>query len=156
MSRAGRKPKPTHLKVIQGNPGKRALPKGEPKPLAGKPTCPSHLDAEAKREWRRMVRDLEAMGLLTKVDRAALALYCQAWARWVKAVGQIEAHGEVVETGNGSVKLSPWVTVANTASKEMRALLVEFGLTPSSRSRVSVPTQEEEDPLAAFVRKRSS
>ena len=81
MAVPGRKPRPTHLKILEGNPGKRSLTKNEPKPRPVNPTQPDWLLREAKAEWRRVVPELERMGLLTTVDRAALATYCQAWAR---------------------------------------------------------------------------
>ena len=70
---AGRKPKPTSLKVLEGNPGKRQLNPNEPKPDASIPKCPAWLSKEAKREWKRLVPFLEQAGLLTQVDRAAFA-----------------------------------------------------------------------------------
>ena len=79
----GRKPKPTALKLVQGVPGKRPLPKREPSPEIGAPACPEWLLPEAKKVWRRLVRELEALGLLTGIDREALAGYCQAWANAV-------------------------------------------------------------------------
>jgi phage terminase small subunit len=81
----GRKPKPTHLKLVQGNPGRRPLNKQEAKPRRTVPTCPGHLNAVARREWRRVVPLLAECGLLTEVDRAPRAAYCQAWGRWVEA-----------------------------------------------------------------------
>lgn len=85
----GRPPKPTHLKVLEGNPGKRALNKNEPRPQAKIPSCPKHLDKEAKVEWKRISKQLLLLGLLTEVDRAALAAYCQAWSRWIYAEEKI-------------------------------------------------------------------
>ena len=72
----GRKPKPTALKLIEGNPGKRPINGHEPKPPASKPTCPSHLSPTAKAEWKRLAEALHRIGLLTQADRTALAAYC--------------------------------------------------------------------------------
>lgn len=155
---AGRPPKPTHLKIIQGNPGKRALNKAEPKPKAKAPPCPKHLSKEARKEWRRISKELLTLGLLTTVDRAALAAYCQAWARWVEAEEKMQEVGfnMVEETDKGYAHVSPWFTVANNALKQMRAFLVEFGLTPASRSRVTVAKPEEKDPYADFLQRRKA
>ena len=73
----GRKPKPTRLKLIEGNPGRRPIRGDEPQPPASQPTCPAHLSPTAKAEWKRLAQSLNAIGLLTQVDRAALAAYCQ-------------------------------------------------------------------------------
>lgn len=147
---AGRKPKPTVLKELQGNPGKRPLNQHEPKPKVKRPTAPRFLEGEAKKEWNRMVKLLLALNLVTEVDRAALAAYCQAWARWIEAEEAIRSDGMVIETDKGNLIQSPYVGIANQAMKQMRAFLVEFGMTPSSRSRVSVPPVDDGDPYERF------
>jgi phage terminase small subunit len=81
----GRKPKPTHLKLLEGNPGRRPLNIGEPRPQAKIPTCPAHLSPSAKAEWKRLAHMLHRLGVITELDRAALAAYCQAYGRWVEA-----------------------------------------------------------------------
>ena len=83
MGKRGPKKEPTVLKLIKGNPGKRPINKREPKPEPGLPKCPAHLNDLAKLEWRRVAKELDSVGLLTKLDRAVLAAYCKAWGRWV-------------------------------------------------------------------------
>lgn len=147
----GRRPKPTALKEIQGNPGKRPLNKNEPKPK-GTPTCPSHLDPEGKKEWRRISKELSAIGLLTSVDRAALAAYCAAYSRWAEAEQKIQQHGLVVKAPSGYPIQNPYVGIANTAMDHLRKFATEFGLTPASRTRLSVePQKTDTDPFAAFM-----
>ena len=136
----GRKPKPTLLKVLDGNPGKRPLNEREPAPRAGIPDAPEWLDEEAKAEWGRVVPELQAMGLLSAVDRPALAAYCTAWSRWVKAEEMVRKFGPIVKSPDkGFPMKSPYLTIADQALESMRKLMVEFGLTPSSRSRIKVP-----------------
>ena len=77
MAQRGRKPKPTAVKVLEGNPGKRSLNTGEPKPEKKAPRCPAWLEDEAKKEWKRMAKQLEHLGILTEIDMAAFAGYCQ-------------------------------------------------------------------------------
>jgi P27 family predicted phage terminase small subunit len=151
----GRKPIPTKLKLLRGNPGKRALNKCEPQPDLKIPDCPDHLDAEAKVEWARMCKVLFAQGLLTDMDRAALAAYCQDWSRWVRAERMVLATGEVLKGDNGLYQ-NPYLAVANRAQLDMRNLLVEFGMTPSSRTRLQITPQTEEDPFERFLREKTS
>src|SRR5687768_711635 len=94
----GRKPKPTILKVLDGNPGKRPLNDREPQPPGGMPDRPDWLDAEAQAEWGRVTAELAMSGLLTVVDRAALAAYCTAWSRWVEAEGMVKKFGMIVKS----------------------------------------------------------
>ena len=68
---AGRKPKPTAIKKLEGNPGKRKLNTKEPIPAKGMPECPQWLLAEAKKEWERLADLMNQMGVLTEVDMAA-------------------------------------------------------------------------------------
>jgi len=78
MATRGRKPKPTALKALEGNPGRRALNENEPKPRGAVSACPDWLEDEAKAEWARMGEILARMGVLTEVDLTACAGYCQA------------------------------------------------------------------------------
>jgi P27 family predicted phage terminase small subunit len=131
----GRKPKPTALKALAGNPGKRPLNENEPQ-FSGIPDCPDHLDAVAQDEWQRVSGELIAVGLLTTVDRAALAAYCAAYSRWVKAEEKIQTTSEVIKTRAGGVIQNPYIGIANRALDLMHKFLSEFGMTPSSRSRL--------------------
>ena len=92
MGRRGPAPKPTALKRLQGNPGKRALNDSEPRPTATMPRCPTHLQGEARAEWRRVARGLHDAGLLTQIDRAALhpstAPHQADAIRWALRVGR--------------------------------------------------------------------
>lgn len=139
----GRKPKPTKTKQLAGNPGKRKLNAAEARIPASLPSCPAHLSKEAKAEWKRMAQVLYQHGLLTEVDRAALAAYCQAYARWVKAERVVSAKGMISLTAHGTQTISPYVRIARQAMDDMRKLAVEFGLTPSSRSRVTAVDMDQ-------------
>ena len=147
---AGRKPKPTAIKKLQGNPGKRPLNKAEPQPKKECPDIPSHLDLEAIAEWERIVPELLILGILTRIDRAALAAYCMAYSRWVKAEKLIAEKGTLYKTKSGNIMTSPALWVANKAMEQMHKFLTEFGMTPSSRSRIKVSVKIAEDPYEDF------
>src|SRR5262249_24822751 len=110
-----------------------------------------HLSETAKQEWTRMGHQLLSLGLLTSIDRAAFAAYCVVWARWAEAEEQLKKTGPVVRSPSGYAMLSPFYTVANQSLSQMRAYLVEFGMTPSSRSRTSVRNGEQTDPMEEFL-----
>lgn len=95
---AGRKPKPTAVKKLEGNPGKRKLNSKEPVPAKGIPACPDWLMPEAKKEWERLAELMNQMGVLTEVDMAAFAAYCQSYARWKEAQEHITSGGSTFET----------------------------------------------------------
>ena len=72
----GRRPKPTRLKVLTGNPGKRPMNKHEPKTEPAVPKCPNELGPVARRERDRLASELGKLKILIALDRAALAAYC--------------------------------------------------------------------------------
>jgi len=148
---AGRPRKPTALRVIEGNRGKRPLPVNEPKPAPIAPACPTWLLADAKKEWRRLAPELENMGLLTRVDMAVLASYCQSFARWKQAEQALKKHGQIAITPNGFEQASAWETIAKQRHRDMLACAKEFGFTPASRAKVSVSKNDEEDEFAALL-----
>ena len=143
MASRGRKPKPTAIKKLKGNPGCRPLNIAEPKPT-GSPVCPDWLEDEAKAEWERMGKILEDMGVLTEVDTMAFAGYCQAYARWKEAEEFLSQHGSIIRTPNGYLQQVPQVSIAQTNLKIMLKFCEQFGLTPSARSRITANKSVEE------------
>src|SRR5262245_47442179 len=122
---AGRRPKPTHLRLLQGNPGKRPINKNEPKPAAKPPKPPEHLNAVALAEWNRLSQELSTLGLLTSVDSTAFSAYCMVYARWIDAEEALKKTGPVVRSPSGYPMISPYYTVANQSLQQMRAYLIE-------------------------------
>lgn len=151
----GRKPIPTAMKLLHGNPGRRPLPANEPAPapVVEDIPPPDWLDDEAKAEWLRVAPMLARNGLLTEMDVDALTAYCSAWVRWKKANAEIRRFGMIVKSPNGYPIQSPYLPIANKALLQMRSLMADFGMTPSARTRVqggdARPTAD--DPFAEFA-----
>jgi len=138
----GRKPKPAGMSTRRADREEGAV--------ARLPACPAHLQGEARKEWWRTGRKLLDCGLVTEIDGAALALYCQAWARWVEAEANLSRFGVVIKSPSGFPIQSPYLAIANKAMEQMAKLLVEFGMSPSSRTRVAVtPRPPVAPPLPA-------
>lgn len=127
----GRKPKPTSLKVVAGNPGKRALNDQEPVYSEGDLTAPEWLSDEATAIWERLSENLEANGLLTQVNRDLLAVYCDLVADYRDK----RAEG----------KMPPMAQVSR-----MTSLAGEFGFTPSAASRIIAPKRGNADGKSRF------
>ena len=146
----GRKPAPTSLRRLNGNPGKRGYNHAEPVPPEGLPDCPRHLTEVARDEWARIAGALYDMGVLTMVDRAALAAYCQAYARWVEAEEKLKETPVMLKTPSGYVQQSPWLSVANKQMELMGRYMAELGITPASRSRVASVTPMRHQPQIIY------
>jgi P27 family predicted phage terminase small subunit len=143
MVMRGRRPKPTRMKVLTGNPGKRPLNESEPNPKVAVPECPTQLGPLARLEWDRLVGELSTLKLLTNLDRAALAAYCGAYALWAEAMEAIQKYGTMVKSPSGYPIQSPYVAIANRQAEIMMRIASEFGFTPASRSRISTPSVTE-------------
>jgi P27 family predicted phage terminase small subunit len=133
----GRIPKPNAIKVLEGNPGKRALP-DQPNVLPGAPDPPDSVQSDpvALAEWNRILPQLLDLGLVAKIDAASLAGYCLLISMAHKASESIAKDGVLVVSPAG-VKKNPACGLLLDALKGIKAFAVEFGLTPASRSRVS-------------------
>lgn len=150
MGQRGPQPKPTVLKLIQGNPGKRPIDlSGEVMPEVGVPDIPRHLNKEARKEWKRITVELQQLGLISKLDRAALALYCQAWGQMVLLEESLNADVELEMQRGGDISHAMSFTTAkgyqgqavkvqliNNLREQVNRYLAAFGLSPSSRGRV--------------------
>jgi P27 family predicted phage terminase small subunit len=160
---AGRRPKPTAIKTLQGNPGHRPLNDKELVAPKGEPEMPKGMLPAARREWKNIVPLLMKLGVLSQIDGKALAAYCDTFAHMEKSRKDIEKYGLVVEEpvidkfnnpvvlgsipgvppeagASYLVKLKANPAVANYAlfAKLMKSFLIEFGLTPASRAKLKV------------------
>ena len=142
----GRKPKPTHLKLLQGNAGHRPLRADAFSPPVVIPPAPKHVrnNKEALAEWKRVTKELALYGLIAEVDRAALAFYVVNWARHMEAEDMIAkaaaasgGSGLFVKAPSGYPIQSPWLAVSNKSMELCCKFLIEFGMSPSSRTRVT-------------------
>lgn len=146
---------PTALKVLRGNPGRRPLPPHEPQPPAGDPKAPGWLRSRARGFWRRLLPTVQVMRVMTVADDQALALLCDALAEYVDCRRVVRERGAVcqVETKRGLVERPrPEVAMAQDAWRRAQRMLMEFGLTPSARTRVHAAPAQESDALTEYLR----
>nr|WP_165128975.1 phage terminase small subunit P27 family [Bradyrhizobium sp. 6(2017)]QIG99114.1 phage terminase small subunit P27 family [Bradyrhizobium sp. 6(2017)] len=151
----GRRPAPTHLKLVKGNPGKRPLNSKEPKARRSRPSAPLHLSDKARETWGYVTGLLDRMGVLTEADGVALEMLCEAYADFLAARAELKSIGSdyyTTETAGGDTmhRVHPAVAQRNDADRRIRAWLAEFGMTPSARARVKADGQTEEDPAASY------
>lgn len=144
----GRPRLPNVVHINRGNPSKKPIESllGGVNPEVEIPNCPDHLVDEAKIEYERVSKELEKLGLISKIDRAALVAYCSAWAETVfceKKIAALNANdpeneaGLVGYTPNGYKQTSVWVQIRNRAYERMGKFMTEFGMSPSSRTKAT-------------------
>jgi len=130
----GRKPEPTALKLLRGNTGHRPMPdpEKEPKPDPTCPKCPTWLNKVAKAKWKEIVPQLHKMGVVTRIDRDILTLYCETWSQLREATDR-RADKEVGFA---------WQAECRHLKAQIHKYKAELGMTPSSRTRLSVSKPE--------------
>jgi P27 family predicted phage terminase small subunit len=133
--RGGRPPKPVELKVIEGNRGKRKITE-PPKAPPSRPQCPSWLSDYAKTEWRYIVPILDELGLLTKLDRPALAMLCDALGLFRRGVEELNQSKTLMVKSGNRVSKHPLIQVVRDARRDADAILGSFGMTPADRVRL--------------------
>lgn len=156
---AGRRPKPTALKIAQGNPGKRKLNQLEPQPEIIDPQIPDYLSKPARKWWEMLSPMLLRLKVLTEADQLALSMLCEQAAQAEEATRLIRKGGIMVKkqlydrSGKkiGQVPvLHPAWKLQVESFKQLKGFLTEFGITPASRSKVTKMVQPEQlkrDPL---------
>jgi P27 family predicted phage terminase small subunit len=124
-----------------------------PKPACASPEdMPHWLSPEAQEHWPTIARQLADAGLLTEIDRTALGQFCESFVIWQQAYEKVLKFGLVVKAQSGFPVQSPYLSIANLQSDRMLRLLIEFGCTPSSRSRVTVTKPAAAAEFAKFVK----
>ena len=142
----GRKPIPEAVRRLRGNQGGRSIAQ-QPGDTQG-PVCPDWLAPSASAEWYRVVPLLTEVGIVGRVDAAALAVYCQTYSQWQDVAKIIRRDGYVTDAG----RPHPLLRVQNALTNTLRQYCAEFGFTPSSRTRIEIapPPNQEVDEFAAF------
>ena len=143
---AGRPPKPTALKVLEGTWRPDRANPAEVSPAAPADLSPPQwLTGGAGDKWNELAPTLARNGLLTECDLDALALYCVTWARWREAEDAIGEHGSVTTAQSGYKQVSAPTTLAKQYRSDLLKLGDRLGLNPSVRGRIRVGDQPEED-----------
>jgi len=141
----GRKKKPVEIKMMEGNPGKRPLDDvinvhDIKKVDDGQIVKPKWMTARAKAVWNRLSPALEKLGILTVLDRESFVGFCQSYADWVDARLEAQKYRQD-KSEYARRKYKENMKLADKAFEKWRVLATEFGLTPSSRGRISVSKQ---------------
>ncbi len=149
-----RGPAPTPSKILEARGSWRAgVNPREPRPERGAPVCPNHLGKEAKEVWRKIVKMLDTMGVLTKVDGGQIERYCVYFVRWRQCEEHIAKHGIsyplksddptcfVGRLPDGEAVVGfveyPQVRESHRLDKALKQIEAGFGLTPSARTRIA-------------------
>jgi P27 family predicted phage terminase small subunit len=142
----GPPPKPTALKLLDGNPGQRPLNQLEPTLEVAEPVCPEHLDEIARREWKQVVPILMKMRVLTEGDGAMLGIWCQTYSTLIDLQGRIAKTGTLYTTKKGGfVQTNPLFLQMLKCVNVIAKISAEFGLTPSARVRLHAAPEEGSD-----------
>lgn len=153
MGKRGPKPKPTSLRVFEGDPGNLlGKRKGEMQPPAPPvlPPPPAWLGDIGKQAWEQVAATLWRIGCLTENDQKLLSLYCEAWEEFFEARKEIETCGPTAYTDKGTCYQHPAVGRKNKAIQRIRQIGGDFGMSPTARVGLNLSPAEQLDDLEAF------
>jgi P27 family predicted phage terminase small subunit len=152
----GRKPIPDNIKRLKGTLEKSRVNEEQPEfNRVSHIEPPEGLGDIATQEWLRVVPLLDAAGVLTEADVSALRAYCLAYQTFEIAAKAVEVEGITAVGHNGGVSTNPSFRVMKEAGLLMHRYLTEFGLTPSSRSRVKANPPRKDSEWDGFNKKQS-
>lgn len=143
----GRK-KPTMLKILEGdfikNPQRRNH--NEPVPDVAIPEIPTTLGEYGREEWIKVTKEMQELGVISRIERGALERYCLNWQMCRECEDQVAKDGRFYHTEKGDIREHPASKAARDYSRECFRALVEFGMTPCSRSKLHVKKKDAVDP----------
>jgi len=159
---SGRPRKPTGIKLVHGTFRKDRAPENEPEPerVTDIPKPPSYLNKYAKKLWKSLAGELVEKCILTIVDIPALEVACELYGQYRLAHEAVfrpsdpdtgkkvkRSLAEYMEGRNSQTM--PEYTAMTKAFGMFKAYLIEFGLTPASRSKLDIPKTPEDktDPM---------
>lgn len=147
----GTKPKPLALKKLEGDIHKERWNQNQPDP-EGMPTCPSFLDYEGKREWKRITVILHNLGVIGETDRAILTGYCKLWSDFKRYINMNKEKSPIIKTDKGNIVQNPLENLIHKTAERLLRYEAELGITPSSRNRVVIDKDEKnEDPMESLL-----
>jgi P27 family predicted phage terminase small subunit len=134
----GRRPKPTALKELEGNPGKRPLNQHEPKPRGDLFAAPEWMSDTQREGWAYAITN-SPYGLLKQLDRSILAIWVVAEDLHREAAEKISQFGLLTKSPNAGLPLqSPYLAILNKQAQLMLKAGAELGFSPASRTRVQI------------------
>jgi len=131
---------------------------GEAPPIKTAP--PAWLDETAKKEWRRLIKECKAMGILSTLDMGALAICCDAYSKYMAATLKINdttlVGTHTNKSGAKNLVINPFVMVAQKYSDTYKKYATDLGLTPAARMRMTTThsAEPERDELIDFIKLR--
>ena len=162
MGKRGPQPKPAEINRLHGNPGKRPI-KDVPTAPAGVPPCPEDL-ADVKAEWDRYGEMLSGLGVLRETDAVMYEAMWRTWAKYsaiTKRSAMLNDMVEDIDAGETPEILESCIRIiAKIEPLELQylaalvRLLDHFGMSPSSRSSLSVEKPAEPSEFDQFLAKR--
>lgn len=168
MGKRGPAPEPSIIKYIRGNPSKTPLNDAEPTPdlVPEDIAAPIWLEGLALQKWHESAPILARMRVLTEADVETFARYCAMWERWKIAYDRCKSLGDEIthlepdpNRTDGKLRIkytqvAPWASQMKNIGRDLLRIEQEFGLTPSSRSQVTIHANRSDDPLVAFIASR--
>lgn len=153
MAKRGRRPIPTRLKIAKGTLRKDRHRPDEPDAPRGMPPLPERLTADenALAKWHELSEILLSLGVLTTADGEALATLCELFSAEQACLKELREVGPTIHTDLGGVKPNPAGSLYRSISALKNSMLAEFGLTPSSRTKVGAKQEDKpKDDLEDF------
>ena len=155
MGKRGPKPKPTAMRIFEGNPSRRPLNKCEPIGPDADLSCPDWLSEIGAAKWEEVAPMLSGMRVLTQADRDVLSCYCEAWAEFHESREIIEKNGITAVGEKGGEYIHPAVNIKNSALKRIKEFGALLGLNPVARMGLKTDGKETASDFDADMAKHA-
>lgn len=155
MGKRGPAPKPTALRILDGDRNKKRINLDEPHARVGLPVCPDEVSSDVRQVWDYTLRELSIMGIAFPADRDALLCFCEAVVTHRRACAVLAQSAILVKGLHGNMVRNPALQIQRDAAMQIKVFAQEFGLTPSARSTIRAQeagvTREQADAVNPFA-----
>jgi P27 family predicted phage terminase small subunit len=139
-----RRPKPTHLKILEGNRGHRPINRREPHVTAALGDAPHWFNADMRATWDHAKEHCPA-NMLKETDRDALIAFCVHEFNFVSSVQAMAGQPLTVRQPSGRLVENPLGPRIRAESQAMARAIDQLGFSPAARTRVHVDISEPDN-----------
>jgi len=149
--------KPTKQKITEGTFRADRAVENEVSftPVDGVPDPPDYFGSIAKREWYKLIPEIQKANTLEQVDLPQLVLYCwyiQLITEQSKIIKKEGTTVKITNKGGHSYEVQhPALRTLNEAAEKVIRIASRFGFDPASRTKVGAPVKQDQDPFKELI-----
>lgn len=114
-------------------------------------SAPSYLKGKARYCYERLAKQLVESKFIKQLDKELLESLSINYELQQNAYADVNANGATYVADNGMVKKNPSIDIVDKATKNIKSLCTELGMSPTSRANILSNLKEDENKNAPSI-----